>query len=89
MEDAWALTLALSGKNAENDPETALRRYEYARYRRVARASAVSEAGNLQRPSKSRLPQGVRDRMLTGRFLCYVRSVSSVLAAERAGVRLL
>ncbi|HIY41978.1 MAG TPA: FAD-dependent monooxygenase [Candidatus Nocardiopsis merdipullorum] len=88
LEDAWALTLALSGKNAENDPEAALRRYEYARYRRVARASAVSDAGNLQQPSKSRLPQGVRDRMLTGRFLCYVRSVSSVLAAERAGVRL-
>lgn len=88
LEDAWALTLALSGERAEADPQAALRRYEHARHRRVARVSAASGAEVVQRFPMSRLPRGVADRMLTGWFACYVRSVSTVLAAERAGVRL-
>lgn len=88
LEDAWALTLALSGKRAEDDPEAALRRYEHARHRSVARASAASGAEAVQQFPMPPLPRGVADRLLTDQFTFYVRSVSNVLAAERAGVRL-
>ncbi|OKI15943.1 FAD-binding protein [Nocardiopsis sp. TSRI0078] len=88
LEDAWALTLALSGPRAQADPAAALRRYERARYRRAALASAASGLEAVQQFPMPPMSRSAADRLLTGQFALYIRSVSTVLAAGRAGVRL-
>lgn len=88
LEDVWALTLALSGPRADADPAAALRRYEHARYQRVALASIASGLEVVQQHPMPPMPRGIADRLVTGQFISYIRSVSTVLAAERAGVGL-
>ncbi|MEU3017676.1 FAD-dependent monooxygenase [Nocardiopsis sp. NPDC007018] len=84
LEDAWALTLALSGEGAGADPAAALRRYESVRRGPVRLASLASGAEALTRLPAPRFLGAERiDSLVTRQFVGYLGGVSNVLTGRR------
>ncbi len=84
LEDAWALSLALSGEGAEADPAAALRRYESVRRRPVALASLASGTEAIMRFSPPRfLGQERASSLATRQYIGYLGGVSNILTDRR------
>ncbi|MFE1168067.1 FAD-dependent oxidoreductase [Nocardiopsis sp. NPDC058789] len=84
LEDAWALTLALSDEGAEADPAAALRRYEGVRRGPVQLASLASGAEAITRFSPPRFLGRERlGSLATRQFIGYLGGVSNVLTDRR------
>ncbi|PWV49185.1 FAD-dependent monooxygenase [Nocardiopsis sp. L17-MgMaSL7] len=84
LEDAWALSLALSDEAAAADPAAALRRYESVRRGPVNLASLASGAEAITRLTPPRFLGRERlGAMVTRQFIGYLGGVSNVLTDRR------
>ena len=82
LEDVHALTTTLATADGEQDPVTALRRYETTRARQVRRIGAMtaSESSTTYRRSTTLLMRAMPPRLATATYAGLVGRSSSVLA---------
>ncbi|WP_026119495.1 FAD-dependent oxidoreductase [Nocardiopsis ganjiahuensis] len=84
LEDAWALSLALSDEGAEADPAAALRRYESARRGPAALAALASGTEAATRFSPPRfLGKDRVSALATRQYVGYLGRVSNILTDRR------
>lgn len=84
LEDAWALTRVLGEERVEDDPASALRRYERARRGPVTLVSVTSGMESLKRFGPPRFLGRERlSTMATRQYIGYLSGVSNVLTDRR------